>query len=95
MRFQKRPVVVEAWPAKALMRAAASNWRGLPKPVADAYEQGGWVFGAEHQGRRGIFIPTLEGSMFADEADMVIRGIKGEFYPCKPDIFQATYDPVD
>lgn len=42
-----------------------------------------------------IFIPTLEGEMRADRFDYIIKGVKGEFYPCKPDIFQATYEPVE
>ena len=37
-------------------------------------------------------IPTLEGDHFADVGDYIIKGIKGEFYPCKPDIFKLTYD---
>lgn len=39
-------------------------------------------------------IPTLEGDHYADPGDWIIRGVKGEFYPCKPDIFAATYDAV-
>lgn len=39
-------------------------------------------------------IETLEGTMRVDNGDWVIKGIKGEFYPCKPDIFDQTYDPV-
>lgn len=39
-------------------------------------------------------ISTLEGDMRADVGDWIIRGVKGEFYPCKPDIFAATYDKV-
>jgi hypothetical protein len=39
-------------------------------------------------------IPTLEGTMRANDGDWIIKGIKGEFYPCKPDIFEATYEPV-
>ena len=42
-----------------------------------------------------LAIGTLEGTMFAERGDWVIRGVKGEFYPCKPDIFEATYDPAD
>jgi hypothetical protein len=41
------------------------------------------------------FIDTLEGKMFVNDGDWVIRGVKGEFYPCKPDIFEATYDAVE
>lgn len=41
-----------------------------------------------------ICIPTLEGTMTAGAGDWIIKGIKGEFYPCKPDIFEATYEAV-
>ncbi|MEE7714225.1 hypothetical protein V3J85_23230 [Bacillus sp. 5001] len=44
--------------------------------------------------RYSISIPTLEGVMTADEGDWIIRGVQGEFYPCKPDIFAATYEPT-
>lgn len=40
-------------------------------------------------------IPTLEGTMYADDGDFVIKGVQGEFYPCKPDIFEATYEAVE
>ena len=39
-------------------------------------------------------IPTLEGHIWANVGDYIIKGVRGEFYPCKPDIFEATYDPV-
>ena len=42
-----------------------------------------------------FYIETLEGTMRADVGDWIIKGIIGEFYPCKPDIFEATYDKVD
>lgn len=41
-----------------------------------------------------LTIHTLEGIMTASEGDWIIKGVKDEFYPCKPDIFEATYDPV-
>lgn len=41
-----------------------------------------------------VIIPTLEGDHTASAGDWIIRGIKGEFYPCKPDIFEMTYEPV-
>ena len=43
----------------------------------------------------GAVIPTLEGVMRASLGDWIIKGVKGEFYPCKPDIFAATYDAVN
>lgn len=42
-----------------------------------------------------LTIPTLEGDHIAKHGDWIIRGVKGEFYPCKPDIFAATYDPAE
>lgn len=42
-----------------------------------------------------IVISTLEGDMLASKGDYIIRGIRGEFYPCKPDIFEATYQEVE
>lgn len=88
-KFRKKPVVIEAWKAEDILVAAEKNWKGLPPPIAAAYETGGWVFMHD-----GIYIPTLEGSMLAQPSDWVIQGVKGEFYPCKPDIFEATYDPI-
>jgi hypothetical protein len=43
----------------------------------------------------GLLIPTLEGLMIAKENDWIIKGIKGELYPCKPDIFEETYEKID
>jgi len=43
----------------------------------------------------GLIIPTLEGNMLAVEGDWIIRGVKGEFYPCKPDIFEISYEEAD
>lgn len=43
---------------------------------------------------KGFHIQTLEGDMFASIGDWVIKGINGEFYPCKPDIFAKTYEPI-
>jgi hypothetical protein len=42
-----------------------------------------------------MWIKTLEGTMIADYGDWIIKGVKGEFYPCKPDIFEQTYEKVD
>ena len=42
-----------------------------------------------------LIISTLEGDHRADDGDWIIRGIKDEYYPCKPDIFEATYEPVE
>ena len=80
-KFKKKPVVIEA-----------VRWTG-DKP---SEAQIGALMGANIvlDANKAICIATLEGMMKADVGDWVIRGIKGEFYPCKNDIFTATYDPV-
>ena len=89
-KFRKKPVVIEAWPVRNIVGLAAHGWSRMPQCIKDAYEGGGWVFRAD-----GISIPTIEGTMRANMGDMLIRGVKGEFYPCNPDIFEATYEPAD
>ena len=89
MKFRKKPVVIDAWPVQMLIQAVATDWAYVPVAVREAYEKGGWVFTYKE-----IHISTLEGTMVAALNDMVIQGVKGEFYPCKPDIFAATYEPV-
>lgn len=92
MRYRKKPVVVEAIKASEAMRMFASEWKALPRWLVEVYERGG-VVPTPH----GIYLPTPEGSMLANPDDMIICGVKGEIYPCKPDIFAATYDeaPTD
>lgn len=46
-------------------------------------------------GPAGWYVTTLEGPLHISDRDWIIRGVKGEFYPCKPDIFEATYDAVE
>lgn len=89
VKFRKKPVVIEAMPFftnlqddKACMNAICiwiNKGRG-----ADAFH-------AWHNGTN-IFIPTMEGQMTANCGDWIIQGVQGEFYPCKPDIFEATYE---
>ena len=86
MRFRKKPVVIEAMQ--------------LPDEYEDASEElieflhsaGPDVIMSDYGG--GVEIHTLEGVMRGDPGDWIIKGVKGEFYPCKPDIFAATYEPV-
>jgi len=83
MNFRKKPVVIEA-----------VRWTG-----ANVDEVLGFILAKGSVRRDGatssvLFIDTLEGTMRADAGDWIIRGIKGEFYPCKPDIFEATYEPA-
>lgn len=81
--FCKKPVVVEAYqvPAEGLMVSMEME-EFLKRCDRDI----------ENTGDGGIFIHTLEGRMEARPGDWIIRGVQGEYYPCKPDIFEATYD---
>lgn len=79
--YRKKPVVVEA--------------RQLTLD-ADPAKLARWCRGQVIWGitSRYIEIPTLEGMMHASIGDWIIKGVRGEFYPCKPDIFEATYEPA-
>ena len=97
MKYRKKPVVIEAMQ----MANERSDWTDDEADEMDArhaeiaqwIEAGGGA--VEDWGVNFLAIETLEGVMHADLGDWIIRGIKGEFYPCKPDIFEATYDAVD
>jgi hypothetical protein len=82
-KYRKKPVVIEA-----------IQWDGSQES-AQAINQfnGGKLWSINDD--RQMKIPTLEGLMLADKGDYVIKGVKGEFYPCKPDIFEATYEKVE
>ncbi len=81
--FRKKPVVIEA--------EEIQSYHDLPRIAAWC----GGVYGQETDGPAYLTIPTLEGVMRADVGDWVIRGVSGEFYPCKHHIFIQTYDPVE
>lgn len=87
-KFRKKPVVIEAVQLIDEQSVAeAVTWMAQGGVTAElAVSQGG--------PNCTLFIPTLEGTMFADWGDWIIRGVQGEFYPCKPEIFAATYEPV-
>ncbi len=94
MKFRKKPVVIDA-----------VRWEGEWKRIIEWMESfvlpGHFLFPIGDNppltvNKNGYLeIHTLEGTMRADLGDWIIRGIKGEFYPCKPDIFEATYEPVE
>lgn len=90
-KFRKKPVVIEAW--RWLFN---DNQEETPTWMTDALhvwpEPGGASF-EPHLDR--IQIVTLEGIMTAVPGDWIIQGIQGELYPCKPDIFEATYEKVE
>jgi hypothetical protein len=88
--YRKKPVVIKAWPVAEILRAMERDWAALPSEVVAAYDAAVLVAPT----RDGITIKTLEGDMLARPSDWLIRGVTGEFYPCKPDIFAATYESV-
>jgi hypothetical protein len=84
--FRKKPVVIEA------IQLTTENYNEIKL----------WINGQSHSadpaylgsGEISIGIRTLEGDMRADLGDWIIKGVEGEFYPCKPDIFEKTYEPA-
>ena len=83
MQYRKKPVVIEAMQiTDATFDAPHPNHEHIPGVVYDERE-------------RCVFIDTLEGRMRGDLGDWIIRGVKGELYPCKPDVFAATYEQAD
>lgn len=82
-KFRKKPVVIEAvrWDGKESTFDLVMGW-SVEQDRTFAMSEG------------NLYIATLEGEMRADKNDWIIRGVKGEVYPCKPEIFTATYEPV-
>lgn len=87
MKYRKKPVVIEAQQFTETTAIQTAKWCGgvyHRKNNPDSVI--GWPF------IEWIEIPTLEGVMRAEVGDFIIKGIKGEFYPCKPEIFVESYE---
>lgn len=85
MKYTKKPVTIEA-----------VKWRGDNLAECQSFlgkDFGGYVGDRHPGGRQEITVLTMEGPLVASCGDYLIRGIRGEHYPCKPDIFEATYAP--
>lgn len=95
MRFRKKPIIIDAiqFTGDNLMEIAEfmgiSRW-GLQVSVDAVLRMDGNYGENTH-----IHIPTLEGTMTANCGDWIIKGVNGEFYPCKPNIFERTYEKVE
>lgn len=88
-RYRKLPVEIEA------VQLRWDNWSEMCEFAGVGSLAEGKPEGKMLDGQMiGLQIPTLEGVMLANEGDYIIRGVKGELYPCKPDIFKATYEAV-
>jgi hypothetical protein len=82
--YRKKPVVIEAVQLENLEihhLMCLQHFAGLGNDVFEAVSD-------------GLIIKTLEGTMKASIGDFIIKGVNGEFYPCKPDIFEKTYEKV-
>ena len=98
MKYRKKSVVIEA------VQLTWANWSEMCEHagvghLVDGKPEGCYVdtestVTEDTRGRIGLLIPTLEGVMKGVEGDWIIKGVKGELYPCKPDIFAETYEPV-
>lgn len=86
MKYRKKPVVIEAIKIPLLNESSEElcNW---------AENEGFENYTSERDGT--IAIETLEGIMIGSPGDYIIKGVKGEFYPCKPDIFEMTYEVAE
>ena len=88
--FRKKPVVIEAvhYTGKGNIesRGGVYDW------VWNAFEDG--TLHATN-GADPLIVETVEGPLTVSPGDWIIRGVQGELYPCKPDIFEATYDPTE
>jgi hypothetical protein len=81
--YRKRPVIIEAELLTRENFHAVGEWAGVKEC---------WGLTTPMP---ALFIDTVKGTMKAFLGDWVIKGVAGEFYPCKPDIFDATYEPAD
>lgn len=79
MKYRKKPAVIEA------IRFIGSNY----EEIREFIDQNTLCSDSS------IVIPTLEGDMVAQKGDYIIKGVQGEFYPCKPEIFKETYEKVE
>ncbi|MFK8851313.1 hypothetical protein [Streptomyces sp. Ac-502] len=85
-KFRKKPIVIEA------LRIDMQDHDAATALIAWC---GGHDYSSTEHGMLVIAVPTLEGTMYAADGDWIVKGVKGEFYPVKPDIFEATYELVE
>lgn len=90
MKYRKKPVVVEAVQLVVDLDGWKPNIAEIRGFIGPAFKSGQWV-GEDFE----VEIDTLEGVMTARLGDWIIRGVAGEVYPCKPEIFRQTYEPVE
>ena len=96
MRYKKRPIVIEAmqWDGTTASAVNILNWAKQDWRF-NTVEYWNKIKPQDNNISITIVIPTLEGDLHASANDWIIKGVAGEFYPCKPDIFQKTYERVE
>lgn len=87
MKFRKKPVVIEAMRLLKEDQSIRDCQQFVWNNPGQIYQTQRWD--------SGMIIVTLEGKMLASYGDWIIKGVNGEFYPCKPDIFEKTYEPIE
>lgn len=104
MKYRKRPVIIDAWQFKATWHDLnpysnegfkAVYKRKVPTPTVEQFSSDDPLAPSQYPSEIQYFIHTLEGEHRVIENDYIIKGVKGEFYPCKEEIFQLTYEKVD
>ena len=90
MLYKKKPVVIEAFCYDGDLKDSNGEYY-VPDWAVRAFENGELFLKDEGE----LYIKTLEGDMHAAVGDYVIQGVQGEIYPCKPDIFEQTYEPAE
>ncbi len=88
MKYRKKPIVIDAIQYSGRNAFDVHYFTGgRSEPTKDSLGHSRWD-------EKKLKIPTLEGVMIVNAGDWIIKGVKGELYPCKPDIFDATYEPA-
>ena len=91
-QYRKKPVVIEAITFDELVQHGKDSGGNIVNGMPWPFQYAGKPI--THENDDCYLIPTLEGTMKMGREDMLITGVKGEIYPCKLDIFAATYDPA-
>lgn len=89
-KFRKKPVVIEAITFDELIEHGRNNGANIVNGMPWSFSYAGHPI--THENDDCYLIPTLEGTMNFNRGDMLITGVAGEIYPCKADIFAATYE---
>jgi hypothetical protein len=94
MKFRKKPVVIDAIQLRWDTWNDVCDFVGIPANGKGCYVVDGQESNSV-SGEIGCVIYTLEGNHLARQNDWIIKGVHGEYYPCKPDIFEKTYEPAE